>query len=58
LFSPELWHLSQKPHALSQLKYFVAKMPVFENSIAEYVAVFEKRKRRKPASAAQKTMIG
>jgi len=36
----------------------VAKMPVFENSIAEYVAVFEKRKRRKPASAAQKTMIG
>jgi hypothetical protein len=43
--------------ATDQLKYFVPKIAVFENRIAEYVVVFEKRKRRKPQFAGQKTII-
>jgi len=39
------------------LKDFVAKMVGFENRIAEYKDVFEKRKRRKPPFADQKTII-
>jgi hypothetical protein len=34
-----------------------AKMAGFENRIAEYVEVFEKRKCRKPPFAVQKTII-
>jgi hypothetical protein len=34
-----------------------AKMAGFENRIAEYIEVFEKRKRRKPPFAGQKTII-
>jgi hypothetical protein len=39
------------------LKDFEAKMGGFENRIAEYERVFEKRKRRKLSFAAQKTII-
>ena len=39
------------------MKYFVAKMVVFENRIGEYKDVFEKRKRKKPLFADQKTII-
>jgi len=39
------------------LKDFEAKMVDFENRLAEYKEVFEKRKRRKPPFAAQKTII-
>ena len=40
-----------------QLKDFVAKMMGFENRIAKDIEVFEKRKRRKPSFAGQKTII-
>jgi len=40
-----------------QLKDFVAKIAVFENRIAEYFRVFEKRKRRKGLFAGPKTRI-
>jgi hypothetical protein len=43
--------------ATDQLKYFVPKIAVCENRIAEYVVVFEKRKRSKPKFAGQKTII-
>jgi hypothetical protein len=39
------------------LKDFEAKMAGFENRIAEYKEVFEKRKRKILAFAAQKTTI-
>ena len=43
--------------ACHQLKDFEAKMLGFENRIAEYIEVFEKRKRRNSPFAAQKTII-
>jgi len=39
------------------LKDFVPKTEVFENRNAEYMVVFEYRKRRKPLFAGQKTRI-
>ena len=36
---------------------FVTKIAVFENRIAEYLKVFEKRKRRKPQFAVQKPNV-
>jgi hypothetical protein len=45
------------PGACHQLKDFAAKMVGFENRIAEYKNVFEKRKRKKPPFADQKAII-
>jgi hypothetical protein len=41
--------------ACYQLKNFEARMAIFENRIAEYIDVFEKRKRKKWLFTAQKT---
>jgi hypothetical protein len=46
-----------KTKALIQSKYFAPKIAVFENRIGEYLNIFEKRKRRKPRFAGQKTKI-
>ena len=43
--------------ACDQLTNFVPKMAVFENRIAEYIEVFEKRKRKKLPFAGQKAII-
>lgn len=46
-----------EPRVCYQLNDLVAKIAVFENHIAEYKDVFEKRKRKIPPFADQKTRI-
>ena len=52
-----LYHENPCSRACHQLKDFVAKMASFENRIAEYIEVFEKRKRKKLPFAGQKAII-
>lgn len=49
--------LEIQTRACPQLIDFEAKMADFENRIAEYMVVFEKRKRKKGLFADQKTRI-